>query len=117
MPVNSLDTSTVNAESSYFTIHSGAEIIAENESLVDYGDGGEIILSAKDEVNHNVAKDPLLWLDFSDDDVAHWIICGPNDCQYHNGLFDKSYQHFSSGKPVRYCSQKPFVETKVNGEK
>lgn len=57
LSVNSLDTSTANVDSSYFTIHAGAEIIAENESIVDHGDGTKIILSAKDEVNHNIAKD------------------------------------------------------------
>ena len=33
-----------------------------------HGDGGEMIPSAKDEVN--IAKDRGLWLDFSADDVA-----------------------------------------------
>ena len=51
------------------------------------------------------------------DDVGYWIACGPNDYQHHNKPFDKSNRHFSSGKPVRYCSQKLFVGTKANGEK
>ena len=34
-----------------------------------HSDGGEMILSAKDEVN--IAKDPGLWLDFSADDEAY----------------------------------------------
>ncbi len=38
LPVNSLDTSTANVDSSCFTRHSGVEIIAENESLVDHGE-------------------------------------------------------------------------------
>ena len=84
---------------------------------MDHGGGDENNLSAKDEVNHNVAKDPGLWLDFSADGVAYWIACGPSDCQHHNGLFDKSNRHFSSGKPVRYCLQKLFVRTRANGEK
>ncbi len=42
LPVNYLDTSTANVDSSCFTRHSGVEIIAENESLVDHGDGGEM---------------------------------------------------------------------------
>ncbi len=81
----------------------GTKIIAENESLVDHGDGGEMNQSAKDEVN--IAKYPGLLLDFSADDVAYWIACGASDCQHHNGPFDMSYRHFSSGKPARYCSQ------------
>ena len=80
-----------------------------------HGDGGEIIQSAKDEVN--TAKDSGLWPDFSADNVAYWASCGPSNCQHHNGPFDKSYRHFSSDKPVRYCSQKRFVGTKANGEK
>ncbi len=48
LPVNSLDTFTVNVDSSCFTRHSGVEIIAENESLVDHGDGGEMNQYAKD---------------------------------------------------------------------
>lgn len=79
------------------------------------GDGGESNLFTKDEVNHNVAKDPGLWLDLSVDDVAYWIACGPSDCQHHIGPFDKSNRHFSSGKPVRYCLQKLFSETKATG--
>ncbi len=74
---------------SCFTRHSGVEIIAENESLVDHGDGGEMNQSAKDEVN--IAKDPGLWLNFSADDVAYFIVCGPSDYQHHNVPFDKSY--------------------------
>ena len=46
-------------------LHSGVQIIAENESLVGHGDGGEMIQSAKDEVN--IGKYPGLWLDFSAD--------------------------------------------------
>ena len=57
-PANSLDTFTANVDASCFIIHSGVEIIAENESLVGHGDGGEIIQSGKDEVN--IAKDPWL---------------------------------------------------------
>ena len=45
-------------------------------------DGGEMIQSAKDEVN--IAKDPGLWLDLSADDMAYWTTYGPSDCQYHN---------------------------------
>lgn len=33
-----------------------------------HGHGNEIILSVKDEENHNLSKDPVLWLDFSADD-------------------------------------------------
>ena len=80
-----------------------------------HGDDGEMIQSTKDEVD--IAKDLELWLDISADDVAYWTVCGPSDCQHHNGTFDKSYRHFSSGKPVRYCLQKLVVETKSNGEK
>ena len=86
-------------------------------AVAGQGDGDENNLSAKDEVNHNVAKDPGLWLDFSADDVAYLIVCGPSDCQHHYGPFDKSNRHFSSGKSVRYCLQKLFLETKANDEK
>ena len=48
LPANSLDISTANVDASCFKIHSGVEIIAENESLVGHGDGGEMIHSAKD---------------------------------------------------------------------
>ena len=41
LPANSLDTSTANVDASCFIIHSWVEIIAENESLVGHGDGGE----------------------------------------------------------------------------
>ena len=105
LPANSLDTFTANVDASCFVIHSGVEIVAGNESLVGHGGGGEMIHSAKDEVN--IAKDPGLWLDISADDVAYWTACGPSDCQ----------QHFGSGKPVRNCLQKLFVGTKANGEK
>jgi len=77
--------------------------------------GDEMIQSANDEVN--IAKDPGLWLDFSVDGVAYWNAREPSDCQHHNELFNKSYRYFSSGQPVRYCSQKYFVGTKANGEK
>lgn len=73
LPVTSLDTSTANIDSSYFTIHFEAEIIAENESLIDHRDVkvfGEIIISVKNEVNYNVTNDPGLWLDFS----AEWLM-------------------------------------------
>ena len=43
LPANSLDTSTANVDASSVIIHSGVEIIAENESLVGHGDGGEMI--------------------------------------------------------------------------
>ena len=82
---------------------------------MDHDDGGEMIQSAKDDVN--IAKEPGFWLDFSADDVAYWTACGASDCQHHNGIFDKSYKHFGSGKPVRYCLRKHFVGTKANGEK
>ena len=75
LPENSLDTSTANVGASCFIIHSVVEIITENESLVCHGDGGEIIQSAKEEVN--IAKDPGLWLDFSADDVAYWTVMDP----------------------------------------
>lgn len=119
LPVNSLDTdtSTVNVDSSYFTAHFEAQIIAENGSLVHNDDDGEIILHVKDEENHNLAKDSGLWLNFSANDVAYWIACGPSNCQHHTGPFDKSCRHFSTGKPIRYCSQKLFIGTKANGEK
>ena len=70
LPANSLDTATANVDASCFTIHSGVEIIAKNESLVGHSDGGEMIRSANDEVN--TAKDPGLWLNFSADDMAYW---------------------------------------------
>ena len=94
-PANTLDTSTANVNGSCFTIHSGVEITSEKESLVGHGDGGEMIQSAKDELN--IAKDPGLWLDFSADDLAYWNTCGPSNSQHHIGPFDKSYRHFSSG--------------------
>ena len=77
-PENSLDTSAANFDASCFIIHSWVEIMAEKESLVCHGNGGEIIQSAKDEVN--IAKDPGLWLDFSAVDVACWTTCGPGNC-------------------------------------
>ncbi|KAJ7332991.1 hypothetical protein JRQ81_015171 [Phrynocephalus forsythii] len=83
------------------------EIIAENESLVGHGDGGNIILSAKDGVNHNVAKDPGLWLDLSTDDVAYWIACGPSDCQHHNGPFDSQIKGTMILKKVETLSTEP----------
>ena len=49
--------------------------------------------------------------------MAYLTACGPSDCQHHNRPFDKSYQNFGNGKPVRYCSQKYFVGKKANGEK
>jgi len=79
-----------------------------NQSLVSHGD--ETIQSANYEVN--ISKDSGLWLDFYADGVAYW-----NARQHHNEPFNKSYRHFSSDQPVRYCSQKHFVDTKVNGEK
>lgn len=44
LPVNALDmdTSIANVDSNDFTIHTGAQIIAENESLKDHGDGSKI---------------------------------------------------------------------------
>ena len=93
------------------------EITEKDGSVADHGNDDENNLSAKDEVNHNVAKDPGLWLDFSADDVGYWVACGPSDYQHHNVPFDKSNRYFSSGKPVRYYSQKLFVGTKANGEK
>lgn len=68
---------------------------------MDHDDVADIILSAKIEVIHNVAKDPGLWLDLSDDDVAHCIACGLSDCQHYNGQFYKSHRHFSSAKLIR----------------
>ena len=106
LPPNSLHTSTANVDASCFVIHSEVELTAENESLVGHGDGGEMIQSAKDEIN--MAKDPWLWLDFSADDLAYWNACGSSDCQHHNRTFDKSYRHFSSRKSVRYCLPKLF---------
>ena len=126
LPANSLDTSAANVDDSCL-IHSGVEIIAENErlighvdggeneSLVGHGNGSEMIQSAKDEVN--IEKDPGLWLDFSADDMAYWTACGLSECQHHNGPFDKSYRYFGSDKPARFCSQKLFVGEKANGEK
>ena len=58
LPENSLDTSTANVNASCFIVYSGVEMIAENESLVGHGDDGEMIQSAKDEVN--IANDPGL---------------------------------------------------------
>lgn len=91
LPANSLDTSTENVDSNYFKIHSGVEITAENQNIVNLGDGAEIILSAKDEVNPNVATDLGLWLSFSAAVKAYWTAFEPSDCQHHNGLFNKSY--------------------------
>ena len=85
------------------------EVTAKDGSVTDHGDGEENNLSAKDEVNHNVAENPGLWLNLAADDVAY--------LQHHNRPFDKSNRHFSSGKPVRYCLQKLFVGTKANGDK
>jgi len=65
----------------------------------------------------NIAKDPGLWLDFYADEVAFWTARRPSDCQHHTGAFDKSYRHFYSSKPVRYCSQKRSVGTNANVEK
>ena len=93
------------------------EIAANDGSVADHGDSDENNLSGKDEVNHNVTKDPGLWLYFSADDVTYWINCGPSDCQHYDRPFDKSNRHFSSSKPVRYCLQKLFVRTKANGKK
>ena len=46
-----------------------------DESLVGHGDGGEMIHSAKDEVN--IANDPGMWLDFSADDVLIGLLVDP----------------------------------------
>lgn len=107
LPVNYFHASTGNVDLDYFSIHSGVEIIAENESLVDHSDGVEMILSAEGEVNPNIANNLWLWLDFS---AANWIACEHNDCQHRNEPFDK---FFSNGKPIRYCSQKLFVGIKM----
>ena len=110
LSVNSLDTSTANVDASCFTIHFGVEIITENECLVGHSDGGEMIRSANDEVN--TAKDPVLWLDFSADDMAYWTACGHSDCQHHNGPFGKSYRHSVVANAVRrnfLLGQKPMV--------
>ena len=80
---NPLATAAANVDASCFIIHSGVEVMAENESLVGHGDGGKMIQSAKDKVD--IAKDPGLWLDISADDEAYWTACGLSDCQHHNG--------------------------------
>ena len=101
LPVNSLETISANGDASCFIVYSRVEIIAENICLLGHCDGGEMIQSAKDEVN--IAKEPGLWFDFSVDDVVYWTACGASDCQLHNRPFNKPYRH---GKPVRYYSQK-----------
>ena len=78
LPANFLDTSTANVNASCFIIHSGFEIIAENESLVGHGNVGEMIQPAKGKVN--IAKYPGLWLDFSADGIVYWTAFGPSDC-------------------------------------
>lgn len=67
------------------TLHFGAQIIAEKESLMYQGDGSEIILSVEDEENP-IAKDPRLWFNFSNNNVVYWIVYGPNNCQHHKSL-------------------------------
>ena len=67
-----------------------------------------------DEINK--AINPGLRIDISNDDEAHWVSCGPTDCQHHDGPFDKSCRTFARGKPTKYCSQKLFQGIKTNGE-
>ena len=64
-----------------------------------------MVQSAQDEINK--AKEAKLWLDFSADDVAYFIVCGPSDCHHHNRPFDK---------PAKCLTEEHFFETKVNGE-
>ena len=61
LPASSLDTSTTNIDASCFIVHSGVETIAENESLVGHGDGGEMIQSAKDEVKCSKRSRVVAW--------------------------------------------------------
>ena len=112
LPANSLDTSTANVDASCFTIHSGVEIIAENESLVGHSDGGEMIQSAKDEVN--TAKDPgLCWISL----LMTWLIGLLVDTvtvNTTNRPFGKSYRHYVVANVVR---RNFLLGQKANGEK
>ncbi|XP_076362388.1 uncharacterized protein LOC143253073 [Tachypleus tridentatus] len=103
LPVNSSNISSVNIDASCSIRQSEVEIAAENENLLDYG---KMLQCTKDE--ETKAKDQGLWLDYSADDVAYWVACGPTDCQHHNRPFDKFCWTFNSGKPVSYCLQKLF---------
>ncbi|XP_076319744.1 uncharacterized protein LOC143230314 [Tachypleus tridentatus] len=72
LPVNSPDISSVNVDACCSTRQCEVGITAENENLLDYG---KMLQSTKDE--ETKAKDPEFWLNFSADDVAYWIVCGP----------------------------------------
>ena len=65
---------------------------------------------------NNQSNDPGMWKEFNTDDIAYWIEIGPDICQHHEGPFENSLRMFNNGNQKRFCSQKIFSGTKVNGE-